>query len=237
MNAHSSRETVLIVEDDPVMLRGLRDNFEFEGYHVLTATDGEAGLQEAMRVRPDLLLLDLMLPKVNGYEICRYLREEGLDMPILMLTARGQEADIVLGLKLGADDYVTKPFSIRELLARADALLRRRRKAAPDVHSWGDCQLDIAAHTFTRAGKPVALSPKEWDLLQYFVANAGRALSRDTIMSSVWGYYCSVTPRSIDRFVTMLRHKIEPEPAHPRFIQTVREFGYRFDPAGSGDTL
>ncbi len=235
MNPISSRQTVLIVEDDPVMLRGLRDNFDFEGYHVLTATDGESGLQEAMRANPDLIVLDLMLPKVNGYEICRYLREEGKDMPILMLTARGQEADIVLGLKLGADDYVTKPFSIRELLARADALLRRRRKAEPELHTWGDCRLDLAAHTFTRAGKPIALSPKEWDLLKFLVTNAGRALSRDTIMSSVWGYDCSVTPRSIDRFVTMLRHKIEPEPAKPRFIQTVREFGYRFDPQGNGD--
>ena len=163
MNTSSSRQTVLIVEDDPVMMRGLRDNFEFEGYHVLTATDGEAGLQEAMRATPDLIVLDLMLPKVNGYEICRYLREEGHDVPILMLTARGQEADIVLGLKLGADDYVTKPFSIRELLARADALLRRRRKSAPETHMWGDCCLDLAAHTFTRSGKPIALSPKEWD--------------------------------------------------------------------------
>jgi DNA-binding response OmpR family regulator len=232
MNTPSSRETVLIVEDDAVMLRGLRDNFEFEGYHVLTATDGEAGMEEAMRARPDLLVLDLMLPKVNGYEVCRYLREEGLDLPILMLTARGQEGDIVLGLKLGADDYVTKPFSIKELLARADALLRRRRKTEPGAQTWGDCRLDMQAHIFTRAGQPVALSPKEYDLLRFLVTNAGRALSRDTIMNSVWGYDCSVTPRSIDRFVTMLRQKIEPDPSHPRYIQTVREFGYRFDSDG-----
>jgi DNA-binding response OmpR family regulator len=232
MNTPSSRETVLIVEDDAVMLRGLRDNFEFEGYNVLTATDGETGLNEAMRARPDLLILDLMLPKVNGYEVCRYLREEGLDLPILMLTARGQEGDIVLGLKLGADDYVTKPFSIKELLARADALLRRRRKTEPSAQTWGDCRLDLEAHTFTRAGQAVTLSPKEYDLLRFLVTNAGRALSRDTIMSSVWGYDCSVTPRSIDRFVTMLRQKIEPDPSHPRYIQTVREFGYRFDADG-----
>jgi DNA-binding response OmpR family regulator len=232
MNTPSSRETVLIVEDDAVMLRGLRDNFEFEGYRVLTATDGETGLNEAMRARPDLLVLDLMLPKVNGYEICRYLREEGMDIPILVLTARGQEGDIVLGLKLGADDYVTKPFSIRELLARAEALLRRRRKNESTKQMWGDCELDLAAHSFTRGGNAVPLSPKEYELLRFFVSNSGKALSRDTIMSSVWGYDCSVTPRSIDRFVTMLRQKIEPDPAHPRYIQTVREFGYRFDADG-----
>jgi DNA-binding response OmpR family regulator len=232
MTQHSSRETVLIVEDDAVMLRGLRDNFEFEGYHVLTATDGQAGLDAALGARPDLIILDLMLPKVNGYEICRFLREEKLDMPILMLTARGQEGDIVLGLKLGADDYVTKPFSIKELLARADALLRRRRTVEQTQYSWSDCHLDLTEHTFSRNGETVALSPKEWDLLRFLVTNARRALSRDTIMSTVWGYDCAVTPRSIDRFITMLRQKIEPEPAHPRFIQTIREFGYRFDPEG-----
>ena len=221
-------ETILIIEDDPAMLRGLRDNFEFEGYRVQTATDGDAGLKAALAIRPDLILLDLMLPKVNGYEICRFLRDEKLDMPILMLTAKGQESDIILGLKLGADDYVTKPFSIKELLARTEALLRRRRTRTAAVHDFGDCRLDTTARTFTRAGKDVPLSPKEFELLAYLVANAGRALSRDTIMATVWGYDRTVTLRSIDRFVNALRSKIETDPGSPHFITTVREFGYKF---------
>ena len=221
-------ETVLIIEDDPVLLRGLKDNFEFEGYRVQTASDGEAGLDLALRLRPDLIVLDLMLPKVNGYEVCRFLRSEKLDMPILMLTAKGQESDKVLGLKIGADDYVTKPFSIKELLARAEAFLRRRRQAADAVQVFGECQLDTVARTLTRAGRDVALSPKEYELLTYFAANAGRALNRETIMTNVWGYDCMVTPRSIDRFVNALRNKIEPDPARPRHIRTVRDFGYKF---------
>jgi two-component system, OmpR family, alkaline phosphatase synthesis response regulator PhoP len=222
-------ETVLIIEDDPVMLRGLKDNFEFEGYNVKTATDGDIGLKEALRVQPDLIILDLMLPKVNGYEICRFLREEKLEMPIIVLTAKGLESDKVLGLKLGADDYVTKPFSIKELLARAGACLRRTRQHAEDVHEFGECRLDANSRTLTRGGEEVPLSPKEFELLAYFVNNAGRALSRDTIMTNVWGYDCMVTTRSIDRFVNALRNKIEPDPANPHHIKTVREFGYKFE--------
>ena len=222
-------ETILIIEDNPVMLRGLKDNFEFEGYTVKTATDGDSGLKEALRVQPDLIILDLMLPKVNGYEICRFLREEKQDMPIIMLTAKSLESDKVLGLKLGADDYVTKPFSIKELLARAEAFLRRRRQSAPDLREFGDCLLDANSRTLTCKGQEVPLSPKEFELLAYFVNNAGRALSRDTIMTNVWGYDCMVTPRSIDRFVNALRNKIEPDPANPRHIKTVREFGYKFE--------
>jgi DNA-binding response OmpR family regulator len=225
----NERLTVLIVEDDPTMLRGLKDNFEFEGYKVVTATDGDAGLKEALRVLPDLVLLDLMLPKVNGYEVCRFLREEKMTMPILMLTAKGQESDIVLGLKLGADDYVTKPFSIKELLARAEALLRRTKRTQSEVYEFGDCRLDCEARSFTRKRKEVALSPKEFELLRFFASRAGQALSRDLIMTSVWGYDAMVTPRSIDRFVNALRNKIEPEPENPRHIKTVREFGYKFE--------
>jgi DNA-binding response OmpR family regulator len=222
-------ETVLIVEDDPVLLRELKDNFEYEGYRVQTATDGETGLELALRARPDLVILDLMLPKVNGYEICRYLRAEKLEMPILMLTAKGQESDIVLGLKLGADDYVTKPFGIKELLARAEALLRRGPSRGAPVQTFGDCRLDVEARTLARAGREVELSPREFELLAYLVAHAGRALSRDTIMSQVWGHDSAVTLRSIDRFVNALRHKIEPDPTSPCHIRTVREFGYKFE--------
>ncbi len=222
--------TVLIVEDDAAMMRGLKDNFEFEGYKVVTATDGDAGLQAALRNLPDLIILDLMLPKVNGYEVCRFLREEKLEMPILMLTAKGNESDIVLGLKLGADDYVTKPFSIKELLARAEALLRRRKHTQAEVFEFGDCRLDSEARTFTRAGTEVALSPKEFELLRFFASRPGQALSRDLIMTSVWGYDAMVTTRSIDRFVNALRNKIEPDPTEPKHIRTVREFGYKFEP-------
>lgn len=222
---------VLIIEDDPVLLRGLKDNFEFEGCRVHTAVDGQCGLDRAFELRPDLIVLDVMLPRVNGYEICRALREAKFDAPILMLTAKGQESDVVLGLKLGADDYVTKPFSIKELLARAEALVRRSKGRDAHRFTFGDCALDLESRVLTRGGKELAMSPTEFELLAYFVKNAGRALSRDTIMASVWGYGSMVTPRSIDRFVNALRNKIEPEPAAPRFIKTVREFGYKFEAA------
>lgn len=225
----NERPTVLIVEDDPAMLRGLKDNFEFEGYKVLTATDGDAGLKAALQAVPDLLVLDLMLPQINGYEVCRFLREEKFDMPILMLTAKGQESDVVLGLKLGADDYVKKPFSIKELLARAEVLLRRRRRTGTEVYTFGDCRLDCEARTLTRGDTELALSPKEFELLRFFASRPGQALSRDLIMTSVWGYDAMVTPRSIDRFVNALRNKIEPDPANPQHIKTVREFGYKFE--------
>lgn len=226
-------DTVLIIEDDPTMLRGLKDNFEFEGYRVHTAADGDLGLKSALSLQPDLIILDLMLPKVNGYELCRFLRQERLDTPIIMLTAKGHESDKVLGLKLGADDYVTKPFSIKELLARAEAMLRRRRKTGGSVHQFGDCRLDTEARTLTRAGQDVAMSPKEFELLSYLLAHPGKALSRDTIMTNVWGYDSMVTPRSIDRFINALRNKVESDPTEPRFIKTVREFGYKFDPTAA----
>jgi len=223
-------ETILIVEDDPTMLRGLKDNFEFKGYRVLTAPDGEEGLNAALNEKPDLIILDIMLPKINGYEICRLIRKEELDMPIIMLTAKGEESDIVLGLNLGADDYVTKPFSIKELLARAAAFLRRRKQTEQDVYEFGDFRLDIPARKLTRGTDEIKLSPKEFKLLELFVKKPGRALTRDDILNAVWGYDCYVGPRSIDRFVTTLRNKIEPDPHNPIFIHTIREIGYKFEP-------
>jgi DNA-binding response OmpR family regulator len=223
-------EAILIVEDDPTMLRGLKDNFEFHGYRVLTADDGEAGLNAALNARPDLILLDLMLPKINGYEVCRLIRKEKLEMPIIMLTAKGEESDIVLGLNLGADDYVTKPFSIKELPARTEALLRRMRSAELEVYRFGDCELDIAARKLTRGAEEIKLSPKEFRLLELFVKKPGRALSRDEILNLVWGYDSISGPRTIDRFVTTLRNKIEPDPHNPVYIHTLREIGYKFDP-------
>ncbi len=212
------------------MLRGLKDNFEFHGYHVLTAEDGEAGLNAALNARPGLIVLDIMLPKINGFEVCRLIRKENLAMPIVMLTAKGEESDIVLGLSLGADDYVTKPFSIKELLARAEALLRRTRQTEPETYQFGACRLDIPARRFTRAEEEVKLSPKEFKLLELFVKHPGRALTRDEILNLVWGYDSFVGARSIDRFVTTLRNKIEPDPHNPVYIHTVREVGYKFEP-------
>jgi DNA-binding response OmpR family regulator len=221
---------ILIVEDEPALMRGLRDVFAAQGYNVLTAADGEAGLQLALAAAPDLILLDIMLPKVNGYEICRALREGGLEMPIIMLTAKGQEEDVILGLNLGADDYVTKPFKIRELAARVNAFLRRRHAGEKVVSSFGDFTLDHAAHKLFRAGVEVELTPKEFRLLTYMAARPGRALARNDILNAVWGTSVMVTPRSVDRCVTMLRGKIEPDPHEPRYIQTIRDVGYRFEP-------
>jgi len=223
-------ETILIIEDDATMLRALKDNFEFKGYCVLTADDGEEGLNAALNKKPDLILLDIMLPEINGYEVCRLIRKENLNMPIIMLTAKGEESDIILGLNLGADDYVTKPFSIKELLARAAAFLRRSRQTEQDIYEFGDCRLDIPARKLTRKGDEIKLSPKEFSLLEYFVKKPGRALTRDEILNMVWGYDSFIGSRSIDRFVTTLRNKIEPDPHNPTFIHTIREIGYKFEP-------
>ena len=221
--------SVLIVEDDRALLRGLADNFDLAGYRVSVARDGEAGLASALRDLPDLVILDIMLPRLDGYEVCRRIREAGLDMPILMLTAKGQEEDVVRGLNLGADDYVTKPFSIKELLARCHAFLRRRRSEVPEVFEFGDCRLDLGSHRLRRGGREVTLAPKEFRLLELFCRRAGRALTRDEILSWVWGTGILVTERSVDRCVTTLRHKIEPNPRRPTYIHTIRDVGYRFE--------
>ena len=205
----------------------------FSSYHsrdrVEAASDGEEGLRLAFDAAPDLIVLDIMLPKINGYEICRQVRKEGLTVPVIMLTAKGQESDIVLGLNLGADDYVTKPFSIKELLARVGALLRRRRRGRVRRYAFGDCELDTSARKLLRDGREVELTPKEYALLEYLVRQAGRALTRSEILRNVWGYDVFVTPRSVDRCVTVLRKKVEPDAAKPTFIRTIRQIGYRFE--------
>jgi len=226
-------QQILIVEDDPALLRGLKDNFANAGYLVHTSEIGNEAYQMALDLKPDLIILDIMLPGMNGYEICRSLRREGVGVPIVMLTAKSEESDLVLGLGLGADDFVTKPFGIAELLARAEALLRRttgETGGGAEIRFGGFC-LDPQAHELrTEADDVVELSPREYDLLLFFANNPGRALSRDQIMNSVWGYGTNVTPRTIDRFVTGLRKKIEPEPKCPTHIHTIRELGYRFEP-------
>jgi DNA-binding response OmpR family regulator len=221
--------SVLIVEDDPALLRGLKDNFEAQQYQVQLARDGREGLAAALANPPDVLILDIMLPRMNGYEICRALRAKQLQMPIIMLTAKGQEEDIVRGLELGADDYVTKPFSVRELLARAKAFLRRGQASTSNPFHFGPCQLDFAAHKLFRNGQEVALTTKEFRLLEYFTKRPGRALTRDQILDAVWGNDIMVNDRSVDRCITTLRAKIEPDPHHPQYSPTIRDVGYRFD--------
>ena len=226
-----SRPKVLLVEDEPALARGLSDMLAANGVDVQVATDGQAGLDAALAGGADLMLLDVMLPGVNGFEICRAVRHRGLDVPILMLTAKGQEEDVVLGLNLGADDYITKPFRPAELLARVRALLRRRRTPNP-VCQFGECEIDLAARRVRRQGSDVELTAKEYALLAFFAGHPGRALPRDLILDAVWGTSVFVTPRSIDRCVTTLRAKVEPNPREPVYIQTVRDVGYRFEPNG-----
>ena len=223
-------KSVLIIEDNPAMLRGLEDNFDLKGYRVKTARDGEQGLEAALSGEHDLIILDIMLPKINGYEICSQIRKKNLDMPIIMLTAKGQESDIVMGLNLGADDYVTKPFSIKELLARAEAFMRRRGDEEPDVYEFGDCRLDIIAETFTRNGKQIKLSPGQFKMLRLFLRRAGCTLTCDEIRGTVWGNSHFVTLRDIDETVGTLQNIIEPDPGNPTFIHRIIDIGYKFKP-------
>jgi DNA-binding response OmpR family regulator len=227
-----SRPRVLLIEDEPALVRGVSDMLAANGLDVDVATDGQSGLDAALAAKADVVLLDVMLPGVNGYEICRAVRSRGVDVPVLMLTAKGQEADVVLGLNLGADDYLTKPFRPAELLARVRALLRRRHAPAP-VCQFGDCEIDLVARRVRRQGRDVALTAKEYALLAFLAGHPGRALPRDLILDAVWGTSVFVTPRSIDRCITTLRAKVEPNPHEPLFIQTVRDIGYRFDPGAT----
>ena len=220
---------VLIIEDDPAILFGLRDNFHRAGHEVKSAAEGRLGLDLARSWSPDLILLDIMLPGMSGYDICRELRAAGNDVPILMLTAMGREEDIVKGLNIGADDYVTKPFSIQELLARAASHLRRRRRTLPPTVQLGECTVHLAAREVHRSGSPIELSPKEYGLLEFFLKNPGRALTREQILNAVWGPDAMVTDRSVDRAITHLRQQLEAEPHRPRYIRTVQKIGYRFE--------
>ncbi len=222
-------KSILIVEDDPALMRGLVDNFRQHGYEVRSATDGRSGLVAALENPPDLILLDIMLPKMNGYEVCRQLRQQQLEVPIVMLTAKGQESEIVDGLELGADDYVTKPFSIHELLARVKALLRRAAKEESDIYQIGDATLDVAGHKLTRNGEVIPLTTKEYRLLAYFLSRPNRALTRNEIMNHVWGRSSIVSGRSVDRCIATLRSKIEPNQRQPTYIHTIRDVGYRFE--------
>jgi DNA-binding response OmpR family regulator len=221
---------ILIVEDEPNMVAGLRDNFEFEGYDVITAPDGVAGLERALTEDPDLVILDVMMPRMSGLDVCRQLKAKRPSVPIIMLTARGQEVDKVVGLELGADDYVTKPFSIRELLARVKAVLRRSTTAPKEQekYSFGEVEVDLKSCQVSRLGKELEFSSKEFELLKYFLCHPGEALSRDRLLEDVWGYDRFPTTRTVDAHIVRLRQKVEPRPEEPRFILTVHGTGYKF---------
>lgn len=225
-----AKPRVLIIEDDPALIRGLKDNLLHDGYEVHGASDGETGLDLALGLRPGLILLDIMLPKLNGYELCRLLREKEVETPIIMLSAKGQEAEIVLGLRAGADDYVTKPFGLHELLARCEAALRRVRVTEDKGMDFGIFHLNLRAGTLLRDGQPVTLTPKERALLQHLARHPNRVLTRDQLLDAVWGYNVFIGTRSVDRCITTLRNKIEQDTRQPRYLKTVRDIGYRFDP-------
>ena len=219
---------ILIVEDNPDLAFGLRNNLEIEGYDVRVAEDGPTGVQRILEWKPDLVILDLMLPGMDGYRVLRTVRDAGFENPVLMLTARGQESDKVMGLRSGADDYVTKPFGVLELMARVEALLRRARNgAAPRVDGFGSVQVDRAARSVTRRGEPVALAPMEYELLVALLDRAGSVVSRHDLMRQVWGYDASIVSRTVDTHVMELRRKLEDEPGEPKHILTVRKAGYR----------
>ena len=221
---------ILIVEDDPAILRGLTDNLNAESYEVLTATDGEAGYQLISEQKPDLIILDLMLPKLSGYELCRKVRDEGGMTPIAMLTARGEEADRVLGLDLGADDYITKPFSVRELLARVRAILRRAHPVSqvPPELRFDDVVVDFERYETRRGARVVEMTRKEFGLLRVLAARAGQVVSRDELLHAVWGHENYPSTRTVDNHVASLRAKLESNPAEPRYLLTVHGVGYKF---------
>jgi two-component system response regulator VicR len=223
---------VLIVEDDPAILRGLKDNLVRESYEVLTASDGETGYKLIRDGEPDLVILDLMLPRMSGYEVCRKVREERNAVPILMLTARGEEADRVLGLDLGADDYVTKPFSVRELLARVRAIVRRVNppKVLPDALKFDDVEVDFLRYEARKGGRRVDLTRKEFGTLQYLAARPGEVVHRHELLEEVWHYKSFPTTRTVDNHMLSLRTKLEDTPGEPRHFVTVHGVGYKFLP-------
>jgi DNA-binding response OmpR family regulator len=228
-------EKILVVEDDPSILRGLQLNLGMEGYLVRSAMDGETGLQLARTEKPDLLVIDLMLPRLGGLEVVREVRRDDPDLPILILSAKGQEHDKVSGLQLGADDYMVKPFGLKELLARIDALLRRRRargETGPDksVRRAGAIEVDLAARRAVVEGRALELTSREFDLLAFFVSHPDRVYSREQLMEAVWGSRYFGTVRTVDNFVARLRAHIGDDAEHPRHLETVRGVGYRFNP-------
>ncbi len=220
---------ILVVEDEPGLALGLEDDLKLEGFEVEVARDGEAASQRARQQPFDLIILDVLLPRKDGFEVCRELRRAGLRTPIILLTAKTQESDKVLGLELGADDYVTKPFSPRELRARVKALLRRAAGDLPEVYRFGDVEVDFTRCELRRAGKAVEVTPTEFKLLTAFIRHRGRVLTRDQLLDEAWGRGTFLSDRVVDTHITNLRKKIETRSAQPRFLISVRGVGYRFD--------
>jgi two-component system alkaline phosphatase synthesis response regulator PhoP len=228
---------ILVIEDNDDVAFGLRNNLEIEGYEVEVSPNGLTGLARATELRPDLIVLDLMLPGMDGYHVLRRLRDDHPTMPVLILTARGEEVDKVRGFRLGADDYVTKPFGVLELMARVDALLRRRgvdsHRAQPVLSRFGDVELDASTRTVRRAGRVVALTPMEFNLLTALLNRRGAVASRVELLREVWGHSAAVLTRTVDTHIGELRRKLEPNPSTPQHILTVRKTGYRLDVQGS----
>ncbi len=223
---------ILVIEDDAAILRGLTDNLRCESYEVLSATDGEAGYKAIRDKAPDLVILDLMLPKVSGYEVCRKARSEGINTPILMLTARGEEADRVLGLDLGADDYLAKPFAIRELLARVRALLRRANplRALPNELRFQDVTVDFVRYEARKGNHVLEFTRKEFGVLRLLCSRPGEVVTREEMLADVWGDQGERTTRTVDNHLAGLRAKLEDDPAEPRHLLTVHGVGYKFVP-------
>jgi two-component system, OmpR family, alkaline phosphatase synthesis response regulator PhoP len=228
------QETILVVEDDPILRMSLKKALRSEGYQVEVAATGPEGLEAALGSSPDLVLLDIMLPGMNGYEICQQIREHERELPIVMVTAKGEEEDKVRGLGLGADDYVVKPFGVAELLARVNAALRRQRLAAAgtEIVSFGDISADFRQHQLQRRGQAIEVTAMEMKLLRFFLEREGRLLSRRQILDGVWGRDYYGTDRTVDNFVNRLRNKLETDPKKPEYLQTVRGAGYRFSRRG-----
>jgi two-component system alkaline phosphatase synthesis response regulator PhoP len=221
---------ILLVEDEPGLVLTLSDRLAREGYAIDTSGDGESGLERAAAEGFDLVLLDVMLPRMNGLDVLRELRRRSIETPVIMLTARGQIVDKVVGLKLGADDYVTKPFEMVELLARIEAKLRRAPQAPPPAegYQFGEVRVDFRRAEVTKAGQPIELSAREFQLLRYFIEHRGATLTREELLNEVWGYNAMPSTRTVDVHVAWLRQKIEPTPRHPRFILTIHGMGYKF---------
>ena len=221
---------VLIIEDEPNMVLGLKDSCEYEGYEVAVARDGKEGLEKASTEKVDIILLDVMLPLMSGLDVCRTLRNRGIETPILMLTARGQEMDKVIGLEVGADDYVTKPFSIKELLARIRAHLRRAAKEVVPIESFtfGDVELNFKKYAARKGGTALDLSAREFEILHYLIRHRGEIVTRDQLLDEVWGYDSTPVTRTVDNHIARLRQKIEQDPSEPKHIITVHRLGYRF---------
>jgi DNA-binding response OmpR family regulator len=224
---------ILVIEDEPEMQRGLRDNLEFEGYTVVVVGDGKKGLQTILDKKFDLILLDVMLPGMSGFDICKKVRGDGISTPIIMLTAKGEEIDKVLGLEFGADDYITKPFSLRELIARVKAVLRRApldAKAIATKVSLGLLEIDFENYSATKKGKSVSMTSKEFDILHYLWQHQKQVISRDDLLTRVWGYDESISSRTVDNFIVKLRKNIETNPSRPKHILTIHSVGYKLIP-------